>query len=449
MAPMIPPLKKSYHQMKLPTFSMVHHLLLLSNPSPHLTKPHIPKYPKTSPLLAPELVLGTVEYVKAHAADDPNTTSHDTIDYASGDTSFEGSAASSKSSHDSPPHSPPAREASRNWRSVLAQNASPRAQRRTWAFLALALILGSFTLLDSSSGFGLLRPGPVVNLTGAVSGTAVRYPADSDGWFAFTTVEVVELSYLEWVRSLLTGESATKLSEDVGLSPARAQMRESRETAARLAWFEKTSIVLPPDGVLVVSVLPDSPAIRAGVEPGDVLRAIDGEPIDGPLKLRELIDANPEGLTLTVDHLGELDFVKVYPRAGKIGVLATGSYAKSLDGLLAVETGSVGGSSAGLMMTLAILDVLYPGDLTGGLHIAGTGTIAFDGTVGPVAGVDYKIRAAAEAGAEWFLIPTSLVSDVSTPEGLRLVAVDTLDAALDAICQVSDDELCSSRQVVS
>lgn len=313
----------------------------------------------------------------------------------------------------------------------------------------LVLILVSFTFLDSPSGFGLLRPGPVVNLTGAVSGTAARHRVDSDGWFAFTTVEVVELSYLELLRSMLTRSGASKLSEDVGVSPARAQMRESRETAARLAWFKKTSVALPPDGALVVSVLPGSPATRAGVQPGDVLRAVDGEPIDGPSRLRELVGLNPEGLTLTVDHLGELDFVKVYPRAGKIGVLATGSYAESLEGLLSVETGSVGGSSAGLMMTLAILDVMYPGDLTGGLHVAGTGTISFDGTVGPVAGVDYKVRAAVESGAEWFMIPTSLVSEVSAPKGIRLVAVDTLDEALDSLCEVADDELCSSLQTVS
>ncbi len=51
----------------------------------------------------------------------------------------------------------------------------------------------------------------------------------------------------------------------------------------------------------------------------------------------------------------------------------------------------VGGPSAGLLFSLGIIDKLdgdgSGGDLTGGRSIAGTGTIAADGTVGPVGGV--------------------------------------------------------------
>lgn len=67
----------------------------------------------------------------------------------------------------------------------------------------------------------------------------------------------------------------------------------------------------------------------------------------------------------------------------------------------------IGGPSAGLMFTLAVVDKLSPGELTGGKFIAGTGTISESGEVGPIGGITHKIRAAKDAGAEVFLTPAA------------------------------------------
>ncbi|MFF9644463.1 S16 family serine protease [Kitasatospora aureofaciens] len=107
-----------------------------------------------------------------------------------------------------------------------------------------------------------------------------------------------------------------------------------------------------------------------------------------------------------------------------------------------VDLGDVGGPSAGQMLALGIVDKLAGdgkgGDLTGGLRIAGTGTIDKDGTVGPVGGVPLKTQAAARDGATVFLVPKDECTDakVNTPKTLRLVPVGTLAesvAALDAL----------------
>ncbi|WBP88633.1 S16 family serine protease [Kitasatospora cathayae] len=107
-----------------------------------------------------------------------------------------------------------------------------------------------------------------------------------------------------------------------------------------------------------------------------------------------------------------------------------------------VDLGDVGGPSAGQMLALGIVDKLAGdgkgGDLTGGLKIAGTGTIDNDGTVGPVGGVPLKTQAAARDGATVFLLPKDECTDakVNTPKTLRLVPVGTLAdsvAALEAL----------------
>jgi PDZ domain-containing protein len=94
----------------------------------------------------------------------------------------------------------------------------------------------------------------------------------------------------------------------------------------------------------------------------------------------------------------------------------------------------VSGPSAGLAFTLAIIDDLTPGDLTGGKRVAITGTISPDGTVGPVGGVAQKAVAARSAGAKLMLVPPQEYDDAkSHADGMTVVRVSTLDDALRAL----------------
>ncbi|MER7704197.1 S16 family serine protease [Kitasatospora sp. NPDC097605] len=104
-----------------------------------------------------------------------------------------------------------------------------------------------------------------------------------------------------------------------------------------------------------------------------------------------------------------------------------------------VDLGDIGGPSAGQMLALGIVDKLAGdgkgGDLTGGLTIAGTGTIDEQGVIGPVGGVPLKTQAAARDGATVFLLPKDECADakVNTPAGLRLVPVGTLAESVSAL----------------
>lgn len=67
---------------------------------------------------------------------------------------------------------------------------------------------------------------------------------------------------------------------------------------------------------------------------------------------------------------------------------------------------SESGSSGGLMMTLALYDYLTDEEISKDRKIAGTGTIAIDGTVGEISGVKYKLAGAVKKKADIFLVPT-------------------------------------------
>ena len=107
---------------------------------------------------------------------------------------------------------------------------------------------------------------------------------------------------------------------------------------------------------------------------------------------------------------------------------------------LDIDSGAIGGPSAGLAFTLTIIDLLTEGELTGGGRVAVTGTISAGGTVGNVGGVAQKARAAQDAGAEVFIVPIDSVPDAeSTTDEFRIVGVSTLDEAIEVLAGLGGD----------
>jgi PDZ domain-containing protein len=100
-----------------------------------------------------------------------------------------------------------------------------------------------------------------------------------------------------------------------------------------------------------------------------------------------------------------------------------------------IESGAIGGPSAGLAWALGLYDLLTPGELAGGRVVAVTGTIDLEGDVGGVGGIAEKARAAAAAGAELFLLPRADLAEARAAgvEGVRLVPVSTFDEAVAAL----------------
>ncbi|MEY3133131.1 MAG: hypothetical protein RLZ29_1468, partial [Actinomycetota bacterium] len=93
----------------------------------------------------------------------------------------------------------------------------------------------------------------------------------------------------------------------------------------------------------------------------------------------------------------------------------------------------------GLAFTLALLDELTEGSLTGKAKVAATGTIDGDETVGAVGAIVQKAVAARNSGATLLLLPASQsADDVSAARRIggsrmRVETVATLQEALDVL----------------
>jgi PDZ domain-containing protein len=94
----------------------------------------------------------------------------------------------------------------------------------------------------------------------------------------------------------------------------------------------------------------------------------------------------------------------------------------------------IGGPSAGLVFSLAIYDKITPGPLLRGFHLAGTGTIAPDGAVGAIGGIQEKIAAASRSGATAFLLPAANCGDLADGHpSMSLIKVADLEDAIRAV----------------
>ena len=161
----------------------------------------------------------------------------------------------------------------------------------------------------------------------------------------------------------------------------------------------------------------------------DVLRAT---PPGAPATLTVLRDGAEEDLTITTGDDGD--------GGSTLGVLLDPAYDFPVD--VDIEIGNIGGSSAGTMFALGIMDRLTPGDATGGEIIAGTGTMDLDGEVGPIGGIVQKMNGSVRDGARWFLAPADNCDEVvgNVPDGIRVVRIATLDEAWAAVRAIGDGD---------
>jgi PDZ domain-containing protein len=336
----------------------------------------------------------------------------------------------------------------------LCDLSSPVVTRRTAVLTVGAVLMALFGLVGTTLPVPYVAevPGPVFNTLGDIDGKKIisvtgRAPQETKGELNLTTVGVGRggLSLVQAVRGWFDDEVSVVPEESVyppdrseeQTRKANLQAFQSSEQAAQTVALGHLGY---PVKVVVQGLTEDSPS-KGVLEEGDALEAVDGRSTPDAKTVDEVLTSIPGGSTVTVAYtrLGQ-------PGSGTVTTKPAKDRAGSLLGISILEQPSppfdvdihvadVGGPSAGLMLTLGILDLVGPEDLTGGAVIAGTGTIDPEGKVGPIGGIALKMVAARDKGAAVFLVPAGNCAEaVAAPDqGFPLAKVATLDDALAAL----------------
>jgi len=205
-----------------------------------------------------------------------------------------------------------------------------------------------------------------------------------------------------------------------------------------------------PSGAVIFGTYPGTPAYGV-LEVGDVVTAVDGTATPTAMALTTALDRYHSGqsVELTVLRGGKgapvqvpvtLRATRVDVGGGEIVTLKLGIQPEdqvdyTFPFPVTIDVTNIGGPSAGLAMTLGVIDALTSGSVTGGHTVAATGTIDSQGDVGDVGGVAQKTVAVEGAGATIFLVPPQEYKAALSKirPGLQVYAVSTLDQALQVL----------------
>jgi PDZ domain-containing protein len=217
-----------------------------------------------------------------------------------------------------------------------------------------------------------------------------------------------------------------------------AQMDDSQTRAITVALGYLGYDMVPID-VRITDLIDDAPSSEV-LEIGDSVNSFDGVEIVNSTDLTDALEGHHPGDLVEVgitregtDRTVEVELAERPDDSGGAMIGITVGQLTEPPFPVSIDAGAVGGPSAGMMHTLAIVDTLTPGELTQGHVIAGTGTIDYDGTVGSIGGIRQKIVGAEAAGAEFVLVPEGNYDEALTAErkAIEIIPVATLQDALD------------------
>jgi PDZ domain-containing protein len=330
-------------------------------------------------------------------------------------------------------------------------HARHRGRRIGWILIVVAVV-GAVIVGQIPSSYVIEEPGPVYNTIGTTQVDSKTVPVLSisgvktyptSGALDMLTVNIdgdpdnrpnwseIVTAYLDPSKAVTPIDEIYAPQETVEQSnkEGTAEMVDSQQQATAAALFEQH---IPfTSTVTVDSTQKGSPA-AVELRAGDILRTVNGKTFVDADQLHQLIldNGTDKPITVAFTRKGIEHSAQITPEATKsgpfLGVFLFEKYTFPFP--VKVQLQDVGGPSAGMMFALGIIDKLTPGELNGGKHVAGTGTISAYGVVGAIGGIRQKMYGARAAGATYFLAPASNCNEVRghIPGGLTVYATSTL-----------------------
>jgi PDZ domain-containing protein len=304
------------------------------------------------------------------------------------------------------------------------------------------------------SPYSVVKPGAVLAI-----GPNLKLPDEhlrDTGWLALTTVRIRQASYGEWLLARLDPKSTI-----VPQAQVRPEGTTEREyVAIRKRWLESSkttaavlalshagySAEIRSRGMLVARVRAAAPAAEK-LRVGDVILSVAGHPVASSAEIGALLAKREIGSEVPVKILRDDRRISLTvatsESSNESGRAALGVRISpyivdaQLPFSLEAKTDRIMGSSAGLMLALAIYDAVTDGDLAGGHRVAGTGTIDPNGRVGSIGSIAEKVAGAEGEQADVFLAPRENAETARrAARSLRVVAVSSFDEAVAALQQL-------------
>ena len=196
-----------------------------------------------------------------------------------------------------------------------------------------------------------------------------------------------------------------------------------------------------PKAVTVERITDPGPS-QGKLQPGDAIDKVDGTPVATVEEFSKLHKATKPGPEIVLDYRRK----NAEPGTARITLGRNDDRDSGFLGIAVRDApwapftidfnlANIGGPSAGLIFSLAVVDKLTTGEINGGKFVAGTGSITADGVVGPIGGIDHKMATAADAGATVFLVPKENcdLARTAARDTMTLIKAENLTQTIEAL----------------
>jgi PDZ domain-containing protein len=330
-------------------------------------------------------------------------------------------------------------------------------QLRTLLIGAVLVVFLGIVSLVVQVPYVVLSPGPTVNTLGQDNGSEIiaidsKEVSKTSGNLNLTTVSV-DTENATAYRALIgwIAHDQVVVPRDSIYPPGQSEQETNAQEQQDFVQSQDSATAAAAcqlhytQGFGILSISRDSPNIGV-LKPGDRFVSVNAIAVKDDTSLRAVLATLKQGdkVPVVVEREGKQVTVTVTlaaPASGSstplLGVTVTQGCLLPFQVTLGLS--GIGGPSAGLMFALGIVDKIGTDDLTHGRFIAGTGTIAADGTVGKIGGIQLKMLGARRAGATVFLAPEDNCADVrgNIPSGLNVIKVSSLQDAITSLDAVN------------
>ena len=330
--------------------------------------------------------------------------------------------------------------------------------RRILTLLVAVLPILAFGVLVAAVTvpYVALGPGPTYDTLGEVDGKQVvaiegTETKPTSGQLNMTTVAQRDGLTMGQALALWLSGSEQLVPRNLVFPPEKSRDDIEKSQNADFqrsednAEFAALNYLKYPQAVSVENVNDPGPSVGK-LQNGDTVDAVDGTKVTDVEEFSTILKTTKPGQKIVID----------YRRKNAPPGTATITLGKGEDrdyGYLGIAVrdapwapftidfnlANIGGPSAGLIFSLAVIDKLTTGDVNGGKFVAGSGSISPDGRVGPIGGIIHKISTARDAGATVFLVPADNCDEARTAAGdtMDLLKVETLTQAVDSLKALS------------
>lgn len=307
------------------------------------------------------------------------------------------------------------------------------------------------TDIDLTVPYAAEGPGPLFDTLGQFNGKDVVEITGTDldqteGSLNMTTVSVRTGMTLSNAlgRWLFTDDTLVPIEQVFPQDKTEDEVREMNQEAFTSSEASATVAAMNylrlPTGTEIAGIV-DGTAADGVFNIGDRIVAVEGQEDLTPAEIQAEIQKRSVGDNITIkvrtqDGQEQEESVTLGESLGhkgrpQLGILMTAVPAGNMEVTYNLE--DVGGPSAGMMFSLAVIDKLDDANITHGKSVAGTGTIDENGNVGPIGGITHKVRASIDAGADVFLAPSMNCGELKGMDDIPIIAVTNIESAIQSL----------------